>query len=297
VPQPEIRGDADDPEEVGLVAAGLQSEAVTVEGAVPGFVELVVPTVGQLIVGLHGFEVVKGGEVFTIETARTVENADGDEVTVLDRQVRFLKPGLWDRFLRLAARPESAFFFLAIGLCAAVFEFYAAGVGITAAVSVLALFLAGYGMATLPMRWAAVVAIVVGFALDTWDFQRVRWGWRSVIGTLFLLAGGLAFTDARPQFGPSWWVVVLVVAGIVAFYAVALTTIVRSRFATDTIGRGHLVGSMGMAETDFDPEGVVVVDGARWRARSHREAGIRAGDDIEILTVKGVVLEIGPVRE
>ena len=295
VDSPELRPGHGDPEAAAVAAATMRSDAVTVDREIPGFVDLVVPTVGQLIVGLDGTEIAKADEVLTIDTARVEANADGDEVTVPSRVVQFLKPGLWDRFLRLSSRPESAFFFLAIGIVAAVFEFYAAGVGITAAVSVLALFLAGYGMATLPMRWLAVAAVLAGFMLQTWAFQRGRWGWRSIVGTVLILAGGFTFTDARPQFGPSWWVVLLVVAGVIAFYAVALPTIVRSRFSTDTIGRDHLVGSLGSAESDFDPDGVVVVEGARWRAHSHREAGIRAGDDVEVLEVKGIVLEVGPV--
>jgi membrane-bound ClpP family serine protease len=40
--------------------------------------------------------------------------------------------------------------------------------------------------------------------------------------------------------------------------------------------------------------GIVELDGARWRARSHRAAGIAAGDPIEVLEVSGVMLEVGP---
>jgi membrane-bound serine protease (ClpP class) len=294
VSPPELRPGHGDPDAAEAAAASLRAEAVTVDGEVPGFIDVVVPSVGQLIVGIDGVEIGRGDEVLTIETARVETNSAGAEVTVPNREVRFLKPGLWDRSLRLASRPESTFFFLAIGIVAAVFEFYAAGVGVTAAVSVLSLFLAGYGMATLPMRWPAVAAVLAGFLFATWDSQRGRWGWRSFLGIGLVLVGGLTFTDAAPQFAPSWWVVLLVTGGVIAFYAVGLPTIVRSRFSTDRIGRDHLVGSRGSAESDFDPDGVVVVEGARWRARSHREAGIRAGDDIEVLEVKGIVLEVGP---
>jgi len=84
------------------------------------------------------------------------------------------------------------------------------------------------------------------------------------------------------------------VTGTALFYGVALTTITRSRFSTPTIGRSQLLGRVGVATTDLDPEGVVEVDGARWRARSHRAAGIVAGDAIEVLGVDGVTLEVGP---
>ena len=65
-------------------------------------------------------------------------------------------------------------------------------------------------------------------------------------------------------------------------------------FATPTIGREHLVGRRGVAATAFDPEGVVDLDGARWRARTTRAADLAPGDEVEVLEVKGIVLEVGP---
>jgi membrane-bound ClpP family serine protease len=93
---------------------------------------------------------------------------------------------------------------------------------------------------------------------------------------------------------PVWWIVLVVVVGAALFYGVALTTIVRSRFSTTTIGREYLIGKLGSAETAFDPEGIVVVDEARWRGRAHREAGIEAGDDVEVVGVDGIVLDVDP---
>ena len=105
----------------------------------------------------------------------------------------------------------------------------------------------------------------------------------------------MTITDARPQMAPVWWIVIIVVAGTALFYGVALTTIVRSRFSTATIGREYLIGKGGRAETAFDPEGIVVVDEARWRGRAHREAGIEPGDAVEVTGVDGIVLDVEPV--
>jgi membrane-bound ClpP family serine protease len=240
--------------------------------------------------------VITRGEVtFEVETAELVELEDGTEVATTSRAVQFMKPDLWDRFLRLATQPEAAFFFLVAAMAAATFEFYAAGAGVAAAASVVAFILAGYGLATLPISWPSVAATVAGSFLYTWDFQRNRLGWRSIAGTAALVAGGLTFTSARPQMAPTWWVVLVVVVGMALFYGVALTTIVRSRFSTTTIGRENLVGRTGTAETSFDPDGIVVVDEARWRGRSHREAGIQAGDEVEVTGVDGIVLDVAPV--
>jgi membrane-bound serine protease (ClpP class) len=254
-------------------------------------VDVVTPTIGQFIVSLDGV-VVRDLE---LETATTATAEDGTEVIVPSVFVRFEKPSLTTRFLRLAMQPDAAYFFLLAGLALAAFEFYAAGVGVTAAVAAVSLILAGFGLASLPMNWVAVVAAMAGLGLYNWDFQRNELGWRSIAGTGLLLYGGLAFTDAAPQFGPRWWVILVIVSGVAVFYLIAMTTIVRSRYSTPTIGREYLVGRRGVAASSFDPEGVVDLDGARWRARSHRAAGLAVGDPVEVLEVKGIVLEVSPV--
>lgn len=262
----------------------------------PGVTD-VEPTIGLFIVGLDGRVMETASGVITIETGRQVISDDGIEVTVPSVEVRFLKPRLFTRFLRLASQPEAAFFFLLVGIGLAAFEFYAAGVGLMAVVASLALFLAGYGLATLPMDWFAVLLVVVGLVLWTADLQRNQLRVRSYMGGALLLWGGLTFTNTAPQYPPRWWVIVLAIIGTGLFYVFALTTVIRSRFSTPTIGREYLVGRQGIAETGFDPEGTVVVDGATWRARSHRAAGLAAGDSIEVLEVRGIVLEVGPVGD
>lgn len=289
-------GETDEERAASAVIAAelLVARSVVVEEPVPGYVDRVVPSIGQLIVGLDGEIVRRGDATYEVSTAEPVVRDDGTEVVVPSRLVQFLKPGLWERFLRLASEPEATFFFLVAAIATATFEFYAAGVGVSAAASVLAFLLAGYGLATLPISWPSVGAVVVGLLAYTWDFQRNRLGWRSILGTVALVVGGLTLTAARPQLAPTWWIVIVVVAGAALFYGVALTTIVRSRFSTTTIGREYLIGRVGIAESAFGPNGIVVVDEARWRATSHREAGIEAGDAVEVIGVDGIELEVAP---
>jgi membrane-bound serine protease (ClpP class) len=268
--------------------------AVVVSEPIEGLVDEVVPTIGQFLASLNERPLATASGPVAVVTTEPATADDGTEIVVASVEVRFLKPGLLTRFLRLAMRPEAMVFFLTMGLAAAVFEFYAAGVGITAGVAVLLLFLAGFGVASLPMNWVSLVVVLLGMGLFTVDFQNSTISWRGIVGTAFLLGGGLTITRAAPQFGPRWWAVVLTVIGIASFYMVALTTVARSRFSTRTIGREHLVGRHGVAETSFDPMGIVEVDGARWQARSHRAAGVGPGDPIEVVAVSGIMLEIAP---
>ncbi|MFQ5948451.1 MAG: NfeD family protein [Acidimicrobiia bacterium] len=296
---PTVAGAAGDgPEAVSLdfpdVPEALLVSRQRVAGPIPGLVDLVAPSVGQVVVGLDGLEVAVRGETRTLATAEEVVE-EGRVQTRPAVEVRFHKPDLVTRTLRLAVRPEAAYFFLVLGLSAAAFEFYAVGPGAAAAVAAIALVLAGYGVAALPVNWWAVAATVGGLGLYVVDFQRSDLGWRSLAGTALLVVGGLGFVGAEPQFRALWWTVVLVVVGVAFFFVLGMTTVVRARFSTRTIGREHLIGRRGVAESDFDPGGVVLVDGARWRATSYRAAGIRSGDRVRVVGVDGVVLAVEPL--
>jgi membrane-bound serine protease (ClpP class) len=89
-------------------------------------------------------------------------------------------------------------------------------------------------------------------------------------------------------------VLAIVILGVLVFMAGAMPVAVRSRFSTPTVGREGLVGEMGEAAVDVSPDGVVMVRGARWRARTNRATPIRAGDAIRVVEVVGLVLEVEP---
>jgi membrane protein implicated in regulation of membrane protease activity len=73
-----------------------------------------------------------------------------------------------------------------------------------------------------------------------------------------------------------------------------MPTVQRARFSTRTIGRDALIGERGVALELFDPDGVVEVRGARWRATAHREAGLTEGAEILVAGVDGMFLEVEP---
>lgn len=262
---------------------------------VVGFVDRVDPALGQLIVGLDGEVVERGdGSTFEIQTAGEVEVND-ETVLTATRPVRFVSPGLLDRILHLGSRPETAFLFLTLGLAFAAFEFYAAGTGLMAFVAAISLTLSGYGMATLPMWWPSIAITLGGFAMLVWGFIQNRVDWRMGVGSALLLAGGLTFASTRPQFPPSLWMVLLAVAATVLFTWYSLTTVVRGRFATPTVGRQEMIGQRCLVVDTLDPFGVVLVDGARWQASADRGVMIVAGAPAEIVGVTGQLLEVDPV--
>lgn len=223
------------------------------------------------------------------ELSTLVEIEDGSTIATIIRG-----PGWWDEFLRLASTPEAAFFLLVAGLTVAAFEFYAIGPGIAAGVAAVCLFLASYGIAVLPVRWWAVAVTLASVWVLAVAYQRGSVLVLNFVGLFGLAVAGFSFTDAAPQFSPGIPGVLLTLASAAFFFLLAMPTVARSRFSTQTIGREQLVGRAGVALSDFGPDGLVEIDGARWRASAHREAGIRQADPVVVLGVEGWFLEVGP---
>ncbi len=105
-----------------------------------------------------------------------------------------------------------------------------------------------------------------------------------VVGSLFLYDG----------MSISWITLLAGIVGIAVSMTSGMPTMIRTRFGTPTIGREWMVGMMGEAAEDMRSEGVVLVDGAPWRARVNRTTPIVAGDPVRIVAIEGLYLEIEP---
>lgn len=109
-----------------------------------------------------------------------------------------------------------------------------------------------------------------------------------------LQVGGMTLIDGAGQIDPRWWLVLPSVLAVLFFFLMAMPTVQRARMSTQTIGRDSLIGRSGLALADFDPDGVIEVGGARWRATAHREANLKVGSPVVVTGVDGLYLEVEP---
>jgi len=244
------------------------------------------PTLRQYLQDLDGETFSTASGPVTVETIRDFEGG----VTL--KQTTFKKPGLITRFFRLAVTPEAAFFFLVVGLSIVTFEFFALGPGVAAAVASVSLLLAGWGVVNLPVRWWALGLAIAGWALLTAAYQKGGLLLLTVAGTVALQLSGMWLVDGGGQIDPRWWLVLPSVLAVLFFFLIAMPTVQRARLSTQTIGRDSMIGMIGTALSDFEPDGFVEVNGARWRASAHREAGILEGNEIVVTGVDGLYLEV-----
>ncbi len=256
------------------------------------------PTLRQYLQELDGVTFTTRDGLVLVETIEEIIQDNRTGVTL--KEVTFIKSGLGIRFFRLANTSEAAFFFLVVGLSIVSFEFFAIGPGVAAGAAALALLVAGWGVVNLPVRpWALALAIL-GWALLTASYQRGGVIALTGVGAVMLQVAGSFFVDGSGQIDARWWLILPSVLAMLFFFLLAMPTVQRARFSTQVLGRESLIGSTGVALVDFDPDGLVEVNDARWRATAHREAGITRDTPVVVLGVDGLLLEVGslgPDRE
>lgn len=216
---------------------------------------------------------------------------DGERRRVPVQDVRFSKLPLQTQLMHTAASPSVAYLLLVLGLGLLLFEFFTAGVGVAGVVGAGFLVLGSFGVAELPHNgWALALLLgsMVAFAIDMQTGIPRLW---TAIGMVAYTVGSVfLFTEFRPT-----WIALLVgVAGMGATVFSGMPAMIRTRFATPTIGREWMIGELGEVDVDVDPEGRVVIRGAQWRARTNRATPVRAGERIRVVAIDGLVLEVEP---
>jgi len=229
----------------------------------------------------------------TLHTMKLVE-LDGKKVHEPSGTIHFRKLGLGAQLAHTLNSPWVAYFMFIVGLSLIIFEFFSVGVGIAGFVGAMALIGACFGFSHLPMTPWAVALLLLGMFGMAVDVQAGTLGPWTFIGAGSLVAGSIWLYGGSSQLDPAWWVLVLVIGCTVLFMLSGMTAMVRSRFSTPTMGREDLVGEMGLAEADVDPDGVVRIREALWRARTNRATPIHAGDPVRVVAIEGVVLEVEP---
>ena len=250
-----------------------------------------VPAVKNMVLAMDGLQV-RGTTLDTISESRNDDGAKQNNATL----VRFYKLGLLNQLLHTASSPAVAYLLFIIGLALLIFEFYTAGVGVAGVVGAVCIILSCYGLASLPTRGWAVAAILLSMFAFAVDVQvGIPRLWTGVGVALFVIGSWFLFRNVLgADLRPSWITLLAGIGGIMLTFIVGMPSMVRTRFATPTVGREWMIGEMGTAVADISPEGIARVAGGTWRARTNRATPLKAGEVLRVVAIDGVTLEVEP---
>ncbi len=246
-------------------------------------------------VSLHvvDFEARSLDAVIAQADGRTVA-VQGKPVTlhVLDVPVVENNPTIIEQFLSIISDPNIAFLLLSLGALALMFEIVVPGHIVPGVFGAIALLLAFFALGTLPVNWAGVALIGLAFVLFGAEAYIGGFGVLGAGGIVSLVLGGLILTSTNnPQFQVNRWLLIAISVVIGAFFLSAVSALIRTRRAPAYTGSQALVGRMAVARTALDPEGLVFLEGARWRATAEG-APVAEGERVRVTEVRGLRLTV-----
>lgn len=258
-----------------------------------GVVDGVRPTLGEVVVSMDGKTVETASGEVTLDTAKVIGEGR-DRRRQPNQEVVFDGMGLGAQLQHGLIRPSVAYLLFIVGLALIIFEFFAISIGLVGLAGALSMIGGTYGFSHLPTHWWAVGLLALAMVGLSIDVQAGGLGFWTGFGTVALVVGSWFLYGGSSSLDLPWWVMILVIGGTVLFFVWGMTAAVRARFSTPTVGREGMVGRMGTAEVPIAPDGVALIDGARWRARTNRATPIDAGDPLRVIEVVGLVLEVEP---
>jgi len=243
-----------------------------------GLIDLVARDVPDLLAQLEGREVTRfDGTTVTLHLqGETTENVRMD----------------WRQtILSFIATPEILFLLLMGALAGLGAEISHPGLIFPGVLGVLCLILFLFASQIIPVNGAGVLLIILAIALFIAEVKVTSYGLLTVGGLVAMILGAMMLIDSSvPELQISLWTLVPIVLVFAAFTLALVRLVVSAQLRQPTTGMEGLVGRTGEAVTDLDPEGWIIVQGERWRARA--EEPVAQGEAIQVVSGDGLRLRV-----
>ncbi len=201
-----------------------------------------------------------------------------------------------ERFLAWVADPNIAFILGAIGLACLYIEFTHPGTIAPGVVGAIALILALYAFNLLPINYAGLALILLALALIILEVKVTSHGALAAGGIVAMVIGAMILVkspwpEARIHLSTALGVAVPLAAILVILVRFAVAA-QKKKSVTGNVG---MIDSVGVARTDLEPEGKILVRGEIWDARASQK--IAKGTRVRVRKVDGLTLVVEPVSE
>jgi membrane-bound serine protease (ClpP class) len=193
--------------------------------------------------------------------------------------------------LSLIARPEVLFLLLLGALAGLGTEISHPGLLFPGITGLLCLILFLFASQIIPINWAGVLLILLAIGLFVAEVKVASYGLLTVGGMVAMILGAMMLVDSPlPELQVSPWKLLPAVAVMAAGTTLLLRMVLQAQKRRAVTGAEGMAGLGGVADSDLDPEGWVVVQGERWKARS--EEKVPAGQPVQVVSVEGLRLRV-----
>jgi len=283
-----VRGLADRRGETAVALAEATIEeakaASAQEALEAGLIDVIAEDVEELVARLDGLPVELQAGVRTLHT---------DQASIEHVGQSFI-----EQLLGALTNPNIVFLLMAVGVQAVLIEIGSPGGWAAGLVGVACLSLGALGLGVLPVNWFGIIFIATAFVLFILDIKAPTHGALTAAGTACFIVGSLVLFNS-PGTPAFFQVSVPLVVGtgvfIAGLFLVVVTLAVRAQRRRVTVGSEALIGLIGVARTELNPAGTVLVGGEMWSAQlEDRSMALAKGDEVEVISVEGLRLQVRP---
>ena len=219
---------------------------------------------------------------------------DGKTLDTATAEIAQIKMSPSERVFQQLWRPEVMFILMLIAIYGIIGEMTTPGAILPGVVGAIALILALYLAAILPVNVTGVVLIALAMMLFIFDIYAPTHGVLTMGGIISFLIGSLMlFNRADPLFRLSLSYIIPATLMTAAFFAFVIGKGLRAQRLPVKAGAETMVGKTVTASTPIDSQGGrVFVEGENWSAVS--DTPVEPGEVIEIAEVQGLTLKVQP---
>jgi membrane-bound serine protease (ClpP class) len=209
-------------------------------------------------------------------------------------QVVEIKTSVTEQLLQMFWRPEVMFVLMLVAIYGLIGEMTTPGAILPGVVGGIALILALYMAAILPVNVAGLLLIGLAVALFLIDVFAPTHGLLTGGGILAFFVGSLMLFDRRdPLFRLSLSYIIPSVILTSGFFLLIVGKGLQAQRLPVKVGKETMLGKFVQAITPIDASGGrVFVEGEYWTARSDQP--IKQGETVRIITVEGLTLKVAP---
>jgi membrane-bound serine protease (ClpP class) len=223
---------------------------------------------------------------------KTIQKFDGEEIILdlQDEEIVDLPMTARQKFLLTISNPNLAYILLMLGLLGLYFEFSNPGAILPGVLGGLCLLVAIFSFQILPINYVGLILILLSIGLFILELKIQSYGILSVGGVLAMVIGSIMLIDAPiPELRPSLMFIIPVAIGLSLIFLFLIILAVRVHMRKALTGKEGLVGKIGVARTDLNPEGKVFVHGEIWNAEAQQDipqgAKVKVSEVLENLKI------------
>lgn len=211
-------------------------------------------------------------------------------------RVERIEPGWRTQLLSVLTNPNVAYILMLVGIFGLIFELANPGAILPGVLGAISLLLALFAFQTLPINYAGLALILLGFTFMIAEVFVASFGALGLGGVVAFVLGSIMLMNTEaPSFQLSIGLILGFAAASLLLLMASVSLALKAYKRPVVSGQQQMVGNEGSAVDDFQGTGWVRIHGELWRAEC--AAALHAGQRVRVTEMNGLRLRVEPVAE